>query len=149
MIRFFFLCSLLLLAGGNSFSQTKNTDVVDIGVSSVPDSVNKNNFTVLINLNIKEGWHINSNKPFDTYLTPTTVKLKDSSVVRILSIEYPQELITKLQFSDSELSLYEGDVSIKVYVETKEKTAEFELQYQSCNSQTCLFPKQKTLKVNL
>jgi len=155
MIRIFFLCSLFLLSGGNIFSQNKTNDVVDINVSSISDSVIKNNFSILININIKEGWHINSNKPLDDYLTPTSVKLKDSTGIRMLSIEYPQELISKLQFSDSELSLYEGNVSIKVIVEVDEsffkdkKKAEFELQYQSCNSQTCLFPVIKTLTVDI
>lgn len=138
-----------MLSGGNIFSQNKTSDVVDISISSASDSVKKNNFTILININIKEGWHINSNKPLDDYLTPTSAKLKDSSGIRILSIEYPPEIISKLQFSDSELSLYEGNVSIKINIESKVKKAEFELQYQSCNNQTCLFPVLKTLIVPL
>lgn len=149
MIRILFICSLFLLSGGNIFSQNKTSDVVDISISSASDSVKKNNFTILININIKEGWHINSNKPLDDYLTPTSAKLKDSSGIRILSIEYPPEIISKLQFSDSELSLYEGNVSIKINIESKVKKAEFELQYQSCNNQTCLFPVLKTLIVPL
>jgi len=155
MIRIFFLYSLLLLTGGNIFSQHKKTDVVDISFSTVPDSVKKNNFTILININIKEGWHINSNKPLDEYLTPTSVMLKDSSGIKISGIEYPPELISKLQFSDSELSLYEGNVSIKVNIEVEESflknksKTEFELQYQSCNNQTCLFPVIKTITVPL
>jgi DsbC/DsbD-like thiol-disulfide interchange protein len=155
MIRIFFFCSLLLLSGGNIFSQNKTTDVVDIGVSSVPDSVKKDNFTILINLNIKEGWHINSNKPLDDYLTPTSVKLKDSTGIKLLNIEYPPEMISKLQFSDSELSLYEWNITIKVYVTVEgsflknKGKAELELQYQSCNNQTCLFPVQKTINVTL
>ncbi len=154
MFRIFILCSLLISAG-NILPQNKNSDIVDVSISSVPDSVYKNNFTVFININIKDGWHINSNKPFDDYLSPTSVKLKDSSGIRILSIIYPQELISKLQFSDSELSLYEGNVSIKINIEADDsslkskKNVEFELQYQSCNNQTCLFPVQKILTVKL
>lgn len=154
MFRIFILCSLLISAG-NILPQNKNSDIVDVSISSVPDSVYKNNFTVFININIKDGWHINSNKPFDDYLSPTSVKLKDSSGIKILSIIYPQELISKLQFSDSELSLYEGNVSIKINIEADDsslkskKNVEFELQYQSCNNQTCLFPVQKILTVKL
>ena len=149
MIRIIILSSLLFISGGNLFPQNKTNNVVDVNVSSVPDSINKNIFTVLINLNIKDGWHINSNKPLDDYLTPTFVKLKDSSGIKILSIDYPQEIISKLQFSESELSLYEGNVSIKIIVEAAEKKADFDLQYQSCNNQTCLFPVVKTLTVDL
>ena len=155
MIRILFICSLFLLSGGNIFSQNKTIDVVDISTSSTSDSVKKNNFTILINIIVKDGWHINSNKPLDDYLTPTSAKLKDSLGIRILSIEYPPEIISKLQFSDSELSLYEGNVSIKVNVEVEDsflldkRKVDFELQYQSCNNQTCLFPVQKILSVNL
>jgi DsbC/DsbD-like thiol-disulfide interchange protein len=145
----------MLISGGNLYSQNKNNKVVDISLSSVPDTANKNYFTIFVNIDIKEGWHINSNKPFDEYLTPTTVKLKDSSGIKIVNIEYPPEMISKLQFSESELSLYEGMVTIRVILKAdavflmNKKKAELELEYQSCNNQTCLFPVQKILSVNL
>src|ERR1035437_1859324 len=155
MMKILFLCSVMLISWGNLYSQDKNNKVVDISLSSVPDTANKNYFTIFVNIDIKEGWHINSNKPFDEYLTPTTVKLKDSSGIKIVNIEYPPEMISKLQFSESELSLYEGMVTIRVILKAdavflmNKKKAELELEYQSCNSQTCLFPVQKILSINL
>ena len=154
-MKILFLCSVMLISWGNLYSQNKNNKVVDISLSSVPDTANKNYFTIFVNIDIKEGWHINSNKPFDEYLTPTTVKLKDSSGIKIVNIEYPPEMISKLQFSESELSLYEGMVTIRVILKAdavflmNKKKAELELEYQSCNNQTCLFPVQKILSVNL
>ena len=155
MSKIFFLCSLMLISWGNLYCQDKNNNIIDISSTSVPDTANRNYFTVFININIKDGWHLNSNKPLDEYMTPTSIKLKDTSGIKILNIEYPPEMITKLQFSDSELSLYEGMVTIKVtlkaddvFIKDKKKT-EFELEYQSCNNQTCLFPVQKVLSVNL
>ena len=155
MSKIFFLCSLMIISWGNLYCQDKNNNIMDISLASVPDTANRNYFTVFININIKEGWHLNSNKPLDEYMTPTSIKLKDTSGIKILNIEYPPEMITKLQFSDSELSLYEGMVTIKVtlkaddvFIKDKKKT-EFELEYQSCNNQTCLFPVQKVLRVSL
>ena len=154
-MKILFLCCVMLISWGNLYSQDKNNKVVDISLSSVPDTANKNYFTIFVNIDIKEGWHINSNKPFDEYLTPTTVKLKDSSGIKIVNIEYPPEMISKLQFSESELSLYEGMVTIRVILKAdavflmNKKKAELELEYQSCNNQTCLFPVQKILSVNL
>jgi hypothetical protein len=145
----------MLVLWGNLYSQDKNNNIVDITLVAVPDTTNKNYFTVFININIKEGWHLNSNKPLDEYMTPTSVKLKDTSGIKIVNIEYPPEIITKLQFSDSALSLYEGMITIKVilnaddiFIKSKKK-AGFELEYQSCNNKTCLFPVQKVLRVNL
>jgi uncharacterized protein len=152
MIKIFLLCSILFLSGRNTYSQD---NVADISITTVPDSVSKNNFTVFINIDIKKGWHLNSSKPLDDYLTPTKINLKDSTGIRIVNIEYPPEMITKLQFSDSDLSLYEGIVTIKVYLEAsdaflnKKRKAELELDYQSCNNQTCLFPVQKILQADL
>jgi DsbC/DsbD-like thiol-disulfide interchange protein len=145
----------MLFAWGNICAQDKNNNVVDISLSSVPDTANKNYFTVFVNITIKEGWHLNSNKPLDEYMTPTSIKLMDTSGISIVNIAYPPEMIAKLQFSDSELSLYEGMVTIKVTLKADgvflkdKKKAEFELEYQSCNNQTCLFPVQKVLNVNL
>jgi hypothetical protein len=155
MTKIILLCSLLLISGGNVFSQDISKEVVEINITSQQDSVKKNNFIVSININIKEGWHLNSNKPLDEYLTPTSVKLIDTTGFKVLSVEYPQEVLAKLPFSDSELSLYEGDVTINVKVEVDEasvggkKKVSFEIEYQSCNNQTCLAPVQKTLSVDL
>ena len=135
--------------------QDKNNNVVDLSLSSVPDTANKNYYTIFININIKEGWHLNSNKPYDEYLTPTAVRLKDTSGIKIVRIEYPPEMISKLQFSDSELSLYEGMVTIKVILQTDsdflkyKKKVELELEYQTCNNQSCLFPVQKILSIDI
>src|ERR1035437_5514969 len=155
MSKIFFLCSLMLISWGNLYCQDKNNNIIDISSTSVPDTANRNYFTVFININIKDGWHLNSNKPLDEYMIPTSVKLMDTSGIRIVNIEYPPAMIAKLQFSDSELSLYEGMITIKVnlksnYVLIKDKKkVEFELEYQSCNNQTCLFPVQKILSIKL
>ena len=144
-----------MITWGSIFAQEKKINIVDISLSSVADTSNKNYFTVFINLDIKEGWHLNSNKPLDEYLTPTSVKLVDTSEIKIIKIDYPPELLAKLQFSDSELSLYEGMVMIKVILKANDifvkgnKKVEFELEYQSCNNQTCLFPVQKVITVDL
>lgn len=145
----------MIISWGSIYAQDKNTNIVDINLSSTPDTSNKNNYTILININIKDGWHLNSNKPLDEYMTPTSVRILDSTHIKVLNIEYPPEMIAKLQFSDADLSLYEGMVTIKVIILTDDiyikdnKRVELELEYQSCNNQTCLFPVQKILSVNL
>jgi Disulphide bond corrector protein DsbC len=155
MIRIFFLFSLLIIIWGNIYAQDKNNKIVDLSISSLPDTSDRNYYTVFINMNIKEGWHLNSNKPLDEYLTPTSVRLVDTSEIKIIKIDYPPEMLAKLQFSDTELSLYEGMVMIKVILRADDifvkgkKKVEFELEYQSCNNQTCLFPVQKVITVDL
>jgi hypothetical protein len=153
MIKLIFISIVVLISEGSIFSQ--NNNVVDISFSSIQDTTNKNYYTVFINIDIKKGWHLNSNRPLDEYLTPTTVKLKDTSGIMINNIEYPPETITKLQFSDSDLSLYEGMITIKVHLLVNDdflknnKKVELDLEYQSCNNQTCLFPTEKTLVIGI
>ena len=155
MIKILFLCSFMAIAWGSLYSQDKKENVVDISLSSIPDTANKNYFTVFVNIDIKEGWHLNSNKPFDEYLTPTSIKLMDTSGIKMIRIDYPPEMITKLQFSDAELSLYEGMITIQVILKADDnfliskKKALLGLEYQSCNNQTCLFPVQKILSASL
>ena len=145
----------MLISWGNIYSQDKENNILNISISSVKDTADKNYFTIFLNIVIKDGWHLNSNKPYDDYLTPTMVKLKDTTGIKIINVEYPPEMIAKLQFSESDLSLYEGMVTIKVILQADDsflrdkRKVELELDYQSCNNQTCLFPVQKILTVDL
>jgi hypothetical protein len=153
MIKFL-ITVLLFIAAGSTCAQDNN-NIVEISLSSIQDTSIQNYFTIFINIDIKQGWHLNSNKPFDDYLTPTSINQKDTSGIKIVKVEYPPEMITKLPFSESDMSLYEGMVTIKVVLEadnsliSKKKNVELELEYQSCNNQTCLFPVQKILTVAL
>ena len=63
--------------------------------------------------------------------------------------------MVKLQFSENELALYEQETEINVVlnVEKNFKKKSFtlagKLQYQPCNDQTCLFPVNKSFKVEV
>lgn len=109
----------------------------------------KNELTLTITLDIKDGWHINSNKPLDEFLTPTSVSLSDSSSFSNIKIEYPAPEIAKLGFSETELSLYQYQAVIKMIltpkkdIKTKGLKIEGNVLYQPCNDKTCLFPTKK------
>ena len=140
---------LFLILNQISFSQSSPDKVVDVKVKvSKQASVNTPVDGELV-LQIKDGWHINANKPLDENLSPTVVVFKDNPEVKITKIIYPQPIITKLQFSQSQMALYEGDTIVKfqfvVNKGIKKRTLKIdgEVQYQPCNNQTCLFPTSK------
>ncbi len=150
----FLFCALFFR---QSFCQNiKPADVVDIKTTVNYQSYRtKGIITADIILNIKDGWHINANKTFDDFLTPTTIQLKDSSQVKIISISYPPPEIKKLSFSDSPLALYEDHVIIKFVFKVDMKkikknfTVDGEVSYQPCNNKTCLFPVVKPFAIKI
>ncbi len=130
-------------------------DVVGIKVK-IDSPLNKNNtVSIDIILSIKDGWHINANKPLDDYLTPTVVSIKDTANIRIVDEEYPAPSFVKLKFSQTQLALYENEaiVKLKLKINKSFKKSKLklkgEVQYQPCNDQTCLFPVSKPFSLDL
>ncbi|MGE5401341.1 MAG: protein-disulfide reductase DsbD [Ignavibacteriales bacterium] len=100
-------------------------------------------------IKIEDTWHINSNKPKDEYLIPSSVQLdslKNPSGALLASVSYPAAKDLKLEFSDNPVSVFEGDVTVTGEIEIPENTApgsypvKVLLNYQSCNNSTCLAP---------
>jgi len=151
-IIFIFLC---LSFNREIFGQNISPkDVISIKVKA-DKSFNRNKIINLdVVLNIKDGWHLNANKPLDDYLTPTVVSL-DTSNVHIVHEEYPSPSLVKLRFSQTQLALYENEVQVKLSLKIKKGfnkpvlKLDGEVQYQPCNDQTCLFPISKPFIVEL
>ncbi len=102
--------------------------------------------TVLtVELVISPPYHINSDRPLQDYLIPTTMELQPQAGFRIGKAVFPPAPSKKLPFSDEPMSVYEGTVKIQVsltpdtgvngIVNLKGK-----LRYQACNNQYCLRP---------
>ncbi len=149
--------SLIIPSIGTGYSQNiQPKDVVDIRTEIVRDSLNtKDLLYVKVILNIKDGWHINANKPLDDYLTPTTVAFDTSKYFKILNVKYPAPQFKKLDFSDKLLALYEDraavEFTLKIINPSKIRGGilKGEVGYQPCNNQTCLFPVKKDFTVNI
>lgn len=130
-------------------------DVVKINVKTERFYNKNKNVDVVLNLLIKDGWHINANKPFDDYLTPTVVSLDDSTNIEAVSIKYPVPTIKKLSFSETQLALYENEADIRIVFQIKKDfnkpvlKIKGKLQYQPCNNQTCLFPVSKPFSLEV
>ena len=101
-------------------------------------------------LTIPSGLHINSNKPADEFLVPTTVKFSSSNV-KIGKIIYPKAKLKKFKFSEEPLSVYEGKIainftfSIPSKFESKQVKIDAAIKYQACTEQVCFPPKKEKL----
>ncbi len=99
-----------------------------------------------VKANIEDGWHINSNKPKEDFLIPTTMELDSSSGLKITGLTFPQAKEIKFDFSDVPLVVYEkealigGIISVPKSVALGKKEIRLKFTYQACNNATCLPP---------
>ena len=139
----------------NSLAQTSPEKVIDIKVKAPKEIAKDKIIEADIILQIKNGWHINSNKPLDESLSPTVVNIKDNSAIKVIKTIYPEPILTKLQFSQSQMALYEDEAVIKIQFKVdksfKQRNIKLngEVQFQPCNNQTCLFPAAKQFEFGL
>lgn len=107
---------------------------------------------LVVNLDIAEGWHINSHQPLQDDLIPTAITLTEGSGHKLISVSYPAPVLKPLDFEDKPLALYEGKIQIlselkKSGSETPSHPLQLALQLQACNQEACLPPETTTLTV--
>ncbi|MGE5439760.1 MAG: cytochrome c biogenesis protein CcdA [Bacteroidota bacterium] len=109
-------------------------------------------------VSIESSWHINSNKPNEDYLIPTALtldKAKNPARLQLTSVRYPAAKNIKFEFSETPVSVYEGEVTInaELQVPADAKPGKYPvklvLNYQSCNNNTCLPPSAAESNVTL
>ncbi len=108
------------------------------------------NNQVKVILEIPENWHINSNKPLQDNLIPTSLSVKNAdNSWRLINIDYPPPKEEHLGFQKALLSLYDGHVEIDVELEAGLQSARMlplQLNLQACNDQVCLPPETVILR---
>ncbi len=114
-----------------------------------------NSYPLLLELVIKEGFHINSAKPLDPALIPTAVTFTASDpAVTVGRITFPEAQLKKFAFAKDPLSIYEGTIHIASSISFTEGAREpltltAHLQYQACTDVTCLIPIETGITVPL
>ena len=102
---------------------------------------------VSIVIDIPGGYHINSNRPLETYLIGTSVKVEPENGLRAGAVSYPRPLLKAFKFSKKQLSVYEGQVRLKFNVTVPANYADgsakvkARVRLQSCNDEVCFPPK--------
>ena len=106
---------------------------------------------VPVAVRIRRGYHINSNKPNDPYLIPTSLAWPGVPL-RVSSVMYPPAEEVKYDFSDKPLSVYSSRVEIVTTFQVESVPEEVDelrgsFRFQACNDKACLPP--KTLPVSV
>jgi hypothetical protein len=105
-----------------------------------------------LKLQLKVGYHVNSDKPGDDYLIPLRLTWADGPL-EAAQVVYPKPKLEKFEFSEKPLSLFDGEFELVTKFKVKAGTAPGpaqqagRLRYQACNDKMCLPP--KTIDVKL
>ncbi len=99
--------------------------------------------TLVLHATLAPGWHVNSHKPSEDYLIPTTVTLAEATGVKFGEPRFPEGKMEKFSFSETALSVYSHEFTIEVPVEwtgAAVPTLSGSVEFQSCNDKQCLAP---------
>ncbi len=114
-------------------------------------------YNLIVDLNIAEGWHVNSDQPVHDELIPTKISVALDDWWKLETPEYPEALMKTFEFEEQEMALYQGKILITSKLKPKARTdmgrAAFPLnvsvQIQACNKEACLAPETIKLSVTL
>ena len=121
--------------------------VVSVRTIAPAGPLEPGNASVLtIELDISHPYHINSDRPLQDYLIPTSLEIGPQPGVVFGKPSFPAAPVKKLPFSDSPMAVYEGKVPIAVEItaaagfDSKEVKINGKVRYQACNDSYCLPP---------
>jgi thiol:disulfide interchange protein DsbD len=104
-------------------------------------------FQIAVVVDIENGYHMNSHKPLDSYLIPTTLTPQLPAGLILADTIYPPGKNLKFPFSpDKPLNVYTQSVTLRLRVTAAESAKlgdtpiPITLRYQACNNSACLPP---------
>jgi DsbC/DsbD-like thiol-disulfide interchange protein len=137
---------IFLVYFANSDVPSTSEQIVKVNVPNVTVYAGKGS-VIILNVEVKEGYHIQANKVSDEFLIPTTVEITTDEKIKPGEQLFPAAKKFKLEGTNDFLDVYDGSFKISIPFKTqrgisKGKThMQATLRYQACNFKTCLFPK--------
>ncbi len=114
------------------------------------------NFEAAVVVNIAKGFHMNSNKPSEDYLIPTTLTPNPPAGIKVVDTIYPPGQMKTFTFSPKKpLNVYTDSVTLKLKLAAESSaplgavSIPVTLRYQACNDTACLPPVKVPVTVNL
>ena len=149
------LILLLLLAVSNFIFAQKSSEIVSVRLEKNKiEAESGKEFRVKLFVDIKSGWHINSNKPNDEFLIPTEISIKEKNV-KLLKVDFPKAENLNLSVSDKPVSVFTGKfpIGLTLIIEKSFTADKLEIpvvfSYQGCNDQTCMPPADLTSNLSV
>jgi len=113
-------------------------------------------FEAALVVEIARGFHMNSHKPTDEYLIPTTITPQLPAGIKLSDTIYPSGRLEKFAFSPTKpLDVYTGSVTFKLKLLAQANASlgativPVTLRYQACNDAACLPPVKVPVNIQL
>ena len=150
----FLAIGILVLSGGISSVAAQTPPHINVSASLSNNKVGRGRAVrATVTMDIPRGYHVNSNRPLEKFLIPTTLKVDTPDGIRSGPIAYPRAAVRKFKFSKNNVSVYEGrsimrfTVTIPPGTSTGSKEVKLNVRYQSCNDEVCFPPQTKELSL--
>jgi thiol:disulfide interchange protein DsbD len=136
-----------IYAGPGDAVSNEREEIVRARLITPTDNlIKQESSSILVEINISEGWHINSSQPLEDFLIPTKISFQETDGVTFGRIQYQEPELRKFSFSDREMSVYEGKIYVLTAITISPDFGESEIKlsgsiyYQACNDESCLAP---------
>lgn len=142
-------CLTLILLFRTFFTAATQKDIIILEVPEIMMSAGDSSL-IRIQVQVKEGFHIQGNVLKDQALIPTTLTIRETTGLLTGSPVFPPVKKFRLEGSAQPLDVFDGTFEIGVPLRTERLTKglyrlEARLHYQACDARTCFFPRTKTL----
>jgi thiol:disulfide interchange protein DsbD len=103
-----------------------------------------------VEVELAPGWHINSTKPLDEFLVPTSLQVQ-SEGFEFAEQHWPKPDSVHSPAAGGYMSLYSGRFTVRIEAKPRKGKsapgpAKVTLHYQSCDNATCFPPKSVTVE---
>jgi thiol:disulfide interchange protein DsbD len=111
----------------------------------------QNSYNLLVQLDIAETWHINSNAPLEDFLIGTEITFDPIPGVSFGRVQYQPAEVLKFQFSETKMAVFEGRVfamttlTIQPDISADSLHISAGVYFQACNDESCQAPDEITL----
>jgi len=102
---------------------------------------------LVIQVEVKEGYHIQANTVDDESLIPTSLEVVAKENRMTLRKQFPESKAFRLEGTDTFLEVFDGKFEVHLFMTPhgRWKPGKYQLvgrmQYQACDSRTCFFPR--------
>jgi hypothetical protein len=140
---------MLLLASLGCSGQINVLDVAPLRKITVPL---KGAADAVVQLQLRAGYHVNSNTPSDEYFIPLRLSWNPGPVEAV-AVTFPKPQMEKLAFSEKPVSIFTGNFEIVTRFKAAagapvgQNVITGKLRFQACNDRMCLAP--RTLDLSL
>lgn len=147
-------CIILFLSAFTDIKHVQQSDIVKVSMEEAVIEHGSQGSAV-IRIIIKQGYHIQANVVKDKALVPVSLRISPVNEFIIGKPVFPSYKLYKLEGTRDFLNVFDSVLLVRIPVKTKRGTRpgnyklEGQLDYQACDSRTCLFPRKVDVRLSV